>query len=306
MAFVLVLIEITFSFENAIINAKVLGTLSKLWQTIFLTVGIAIAIFGMRIVFPIAIVALTADLSWQKVLNLALNHPQQYAAALNQAHVSIAAFGGAFLTMLFWHFFLDSKRRTLWFAPLERPLAKLTKPYSHIAAGVATLIIVCLLPANPHPVETFQAGLVGLLTYITIHGLADFFGRKQTISPDAKKTGLAGFIGFLYLEVLDASFSFDGVIGAFAVTDSVILIAAGLGIGAVWVRSLTVFMVRRGTLNEYRYLEHGAHYTIGLLAAVLFAGIFVQIPEALAGIGGVVLIGGAIASSVMANKKQVN
>ena len=90
----------------------------------------------------------------------------------------------------------------------------------------------------------------------------------------AKATGKAGFFLFLYLEVLDASFSFDGVIGAFAITTDPILIALGLGlIGAMFVRSLTVFLVRKGTLADYVYLEHGAHWAIGALAVILLVGI---------------------------------
>ena len=81
--------------------------------------------------------------------------------------------------------------------------------------------------------------------------------------------GKAAFFMFLYLEVLDASFSFDGVIGAFAITNDIVLMALGLGIGAMYVRSLTVYLVRQGTLDDYVYLEHGAHYAIGALAVIL-------------------------------------
>jgi hypothetical protein len=119
-----------------------------------------------------------------------------------------------------------------------------------------------------------------------------------------KQTGWAAFITFLYLEILDASFSFDGVIGAFAITKSVILIAAGLGVGAVWVRSLTVYMVHKGTLDKYKYLEHGAHYTVGVLAATLLLGIFTHVPEGVAGLAGVTFVGSAYISSRRLNKRQ--
>ena len=89
----------------------------------------------------------------------------------------------------------------------------------------------------------------------------------------------AGVFAFLYLEVLDASFSFDGVIGAFAISNDVLVIALGLGIGAFWIRSLTIYLVRAGTLSEYVYLEHGAHWAIGVLAVIMLASVEYHIPE---------------------------
>ena len=79
-----------------------------------------------------------------------------------------------------------------------------------------------------------------------------------------------GLGAFLYLEVLDASFSFDGVIGAFALTNNILLIAIGLGVGAMYVRSMTIMLVERGTLAQFRYLEHGAFYSIFALSIVMF------------------------------------
>ncbi|RMB80203.1 DUF475 domain-containing protein, partial [Streptomyces shenzhenensis] len=103
-------------------------------------------------------------------------------------------------------------------------------------------------------------------------------------------------------EVLDASFSFDGVIGAFAITNDIVLMALGLGIGAMYVRSLTVYLVRQGTLDDYVYLEHGAHYAIGALAVILMVTIQYQINEVITGLVGVVLIGASFWSSVRRNR----
>ena len=171
----------------------------------------------------------------------------------------------------------------------------------------AVLVTVTLLPFNAHPTDTFIAGFVGIATYLIIHGFTELFTRQhekheKTHGSAYKKAGLAGFSAFMYLEVLDASFSFDGVIGAFAITNDVILIAVGLGIGALWVRSLTIFMVRRQVLNAYKYLEHGAHYTIGLLAAFLLGGLFLKVPEVIAGVFGIVIISASIYSSIKAKK----
>ena len=300
---VLMLVEITFSFENAIINAKVLSLVSLFWQRMFMTVGIFIAVFGMRLVFPILIVMLTAGLPAGDVVNLALREPDRYANALHDAHASIASFGGMFLLMPCLHFFFDKKRKIRWIDIIEKPLQDMSRWWLYSATCIAVLLILAALPFNEHPRETIVAGGIGIATYIVIHGLAELFSRHNRGTGKAiVRTGMAGFMSFLYLEVLDASFSFDGVIGAFAVTKEVVLIAIGLGIGALWVRSLTLFMVRRHTLHAYRYLEHGAHYTIGVLAIVLLVGLFIDIPEVLAGAAGLIIVGSSIASSITATK----
>ncbi len=305
VASILILIEITFSFENAIINAKVLSGVSEFWRKIFITIGILIAVVGMRLVFPIVIVAITAGLPMGSVVDLALNQPDTYAHELEAAHISIASFGGMFLLMLCLHFFLDPKRKVHWIDVIEKPLQDMSKWWLYTACSFVVLTVLSLIPANPDPRETFIAGLIGIVTYVAIHGLAELFGRKQSsVKPGTLKTGMAGFMAFLYLEVLDASFSFDGVIGAFAVTKDVVLIAIGLGIGALWVRSLTIYMVEHHVLHAYRYLEHGAHYTIGVLSAVLLAGIFFDIPEIIAGAAGLCIITASIVSSVRQNRRN--
>ena len=96
------------------------------------------------------------------------------------------------------------------------------------------------------------------------------------------------------------------MIGAFAVTQNVVLIAIGLGVGAVWVRSMTLYMVRKKILHAFRFLEHGAHYTIALLAIVLLLGLFFAIPEAVAGVFGVLIIGASVIASKRAEKKIID
>lgn len=301
---ILLVIEITFSFENAIINAKVLNTLSKFWQNMFLSIGIIIAIFGMRIIFPIAIVAISTGLAWKEVLNLALNDPDAYAIKLAQAQPSIMAFGSAFLFMLAFSFFSDNTRTTLWLKKPERIMQRLNSRWAPAVLTAAIVGIVAIL--SDHSSAMLTAGSIGIVTYIAIHGLAEFFGTLQAKKPNSsglKKVGLAAFVTFLYLELLDASFSLDGVIGAFAITDKVILIAAGLGAGALWVRSMTVFMVRRGTLQSYRYIEHGAHYTVLMLAIIMLIAEPLHIPEAAAGIAGlIIIVASLVASTKKANK----
>lgn len=310
IAFMLVIIELTFSFDNAIINARILMTMSPFWQKMFMTVGIFIAVFGMRIVFPIVIVMMSAGLPADQVVNLAFNDPDRYAEVLHSAHPSIAAFGGMFLLMLALHFFFDVTREIQWIKRVELPMQAIGRKWLHALVCSALLIIITVLPGNEHPQEVLTAGFIGIGIYLLIHGASELF-TLQRASQEKKlgkkilqQTGMAAFASFLYLEVLDASFSFDGVIGAFAVTKDVVLIAVGLGIGALWVRSLTLFIVRRKVLNTYRYLEHAAHYVIAALAFTLLLGIFLEIPEALVGIVGLGVIGIAIAHSKRDNKKD--
>jgi len=298
LTLVLVAVELAFSFDNAIVNAKILKHMSRFWQTMFLTIGAALAIFGMRLVFPVVLVVLTAGLGWREVMDLALNHPDIYAQKLSESHIQLSAFAGAFLLMLSLHFFMDDRREVLWLKEVEGQMQRFAYTWF---PGLLTLVIMAgaaALPFNHAAQQTLVAGFLGVATYAAIHLLSESLGKVQGRGVSkGVKTGLAGFISFIYLQVLDSSFSFDGVLGAFAVTNDVILIAIGLGVGALWVRSLTVFMVRRGTLDSYRYIEHGAYYTIAVLAVILLVSIFVNVPEIIAGLLGVGIIGSSIVAS---------
>ena len=293
---ILALLEITFSFDNAVINAKVLARMSPIWQTLFMTVGIAIAVFGMRVLFPLVLVMLTSGLSLSGVIDIALHDPTVYAEKLELAHPSIAAFGGVFLLMLFLDFVFEEREIT-WLSWLERPLRRLGKldQLSVVIAGAAIMLIGNTW-AGEHREAVIAAGLLGMVVYLAVNALDSLFGGEDDSSGVAK-AAKAGVFGFLYLELVDASFSFDGVIGAFAITDQVLLIATGLGIGAVFVRSLTVHVLRRQTLQRYQFLEHGAHWAIGTLAICLLATLRYEIPEWFTGGVGIALIGGAFLSS---------
>src|SRR6266496_2965925 len=218
VALMLIVIEITFSFDNAIINARVLAAMTPFWQKMFMTVGILIAVFGMRIIFPILIVMFSAGLSWNEVVNLALHSPELYAKALHGAHASIASFGGMFLLMLSLHFFFDTSRTIHWLGPIERPLQVIGRKWLHAVVSFFILIVLMVLPSNHHPQETLFAGLAGIIIYALIHGVSEIL-TKQRESALKKTKGqlsrrhlaLAGLSSFIYLEILDASFSFDGV-----------------------------------------------------------------------------------------------
>lgn len=299
----LCIIEITFSFDNAIINARILRTMSPLWQQLFLTVGVVIAVFGMRLVFPIVIVAISSSLPWNTVVDLALNQPERYAMALESAQPLIASFGGAFLLMLGLHYFFDDKKTTHWL-PLERIVSSKAAWWIPMIVTAVIVALVAFLPGHGQHTSVLAAGVVGIVLYLCVHGLSTALEHRSEFSHGAHKTGIAAFVAFVYLQILDASFSLDGVIGAFAITSDVIIIAAGLGVGAFWVRSMTVYMVRKDTLGKYQYLEHGAHYTILMLAAVMFLSLFVHLPEFVPGLLGITVISLSIYSSIKERRME--
>ncbi|MGW4227203.1 DUF475 domain-containing protein [Streptomyces bauhiniae] len=327
---ILSVLEISLSFDNAVVNAGILKKMNAFWQKIFLTVGVLIAVFGMRLVFPVVIVAISAKMGPIEAVNLALNNKDRYQELVTDAHPAIAAFGGMFLLMIFLDFIFED-RDIQWLRWIERPLAKLGKVdmLSVCIAMIVLLITSFTFATHAHQhggahVDKAQtvliAGIAGLITYMVVGGLSGYFEDKLEAEEEAEHeaeeeaarsgkprsavqlAGQAAFFMFLYLEVLDASFSFDGVIGAFAITNDIVLMALGLGIGAMYVRSLTVYLVRQGTLDDYVYLEHGAHYAIGALAVILMVTIQYQINEVITGLVGVVLIAASFWSSVRRNR----
>jgi hypothetical protein len=300
---VLIAIEIAFSFDNAIINAKILEKLSRFWQQLFLTVGMIIAIVGMRFVFPILIVMVTAHLPWHTVIDDALHHPKVYGDHLADAHAAISAFGGSFLLVLTLYFLFDDERKELWLTKLERGLQKIGGTLWLPPVLAALLVIILSRFAGDDSGTVLRAGLIGAVSYTAIKLFIDGLGH---FTPAGSKVygGWAAFGAFMYLQLLDASFSFDGVLGAFAITDKVLLIALGLGVGAIWVRSLTVYLVQQGTLKAYKYLEHGAHYAILVLAAALLASIFFEVPDAVTGIAGLGVIFASFISSREAKRDR--
>lgn len=312
---ILALMEVSLSFDNAVVNASVLKTWDKFWKTIFLTVGMLVAVFGMRLVFPIVIVAMTADMSMGQVVDMALHNPAEYANKLNAHHAEISAFGGMFLMLVFLNFIFD-ENEVMWFKWLERHLARFGK----IDAMSVFVAMVALMTAlhwvhEEQKNAVLMAGIWGILVYLGVNvfsGMLEGADDDDESTPDvvegkevAGAIAKGGIAGFLYLEVLDASFSFDGVIGAFAITNDVIIIMLGLAIGAMFVRSMTIFLVEKGTLDEFIYLEHGAHYAIGALAVImLLATMHIEVPEIVTGLIGVAFIVVAIMHSISHRKKE--
>ena len=321
---VLAVLEVSLSFDNAIINAAVLKRMSPFWRQMFLTVGILIAVFGMRLVFPLLIVWATAGIDPVRAMELALNPPPHgalefpdgspsYEKLIARAHPQIAAFGGTFLLMLFLDFVVSRPRHQV--AQVDRgPVRPYRAAWPGVGGGDRRRAgprrhAVDPLPrracdgadgraAGPGDVSDRQRSEPGVSAV----------GHRSDAAPRRPwRVGKAGLTLFLYLEVLDAAFSFDGVTGAFAITSDPIVIALGLGlVGSMFVRSITIYLVQQETLDRYVYLEHGAHWAIGVLAVIMLLSIDerFRIPEAVTASVGVVFIGAALGWSVLRNRRD--
>ncbi len=297
---VLGVLEVSLSFDNAVVNATVLRDMDPVWRQRFLTWGILIAVFGMRILFPLAIVAIAAQIGPIEAVQLAAGNPAEYERIISSAHTGIAGFGGAFLGMVGLKFFFDADKEVHWIGFIERQLVRLSDVEAFEIALILSALyaISTMLPAE-EAMTYLVSGIFGILAYIAVDAIGSLLDAPEEATGAVVRSGLAAF---LYLEVLDASFSFDGVIGAFALSNNMFVIALGLGIGAMFVRSMTVMLVDKGTLSEFRFLEHGAFWAIIALAAIMLLSARFHIPETVTGLIGAVLIGVSLWWSVRHNR----
>ena len=297
IAAVLGVMETSLSLDNAVVNATVLRDMDEKWVRRFLTWGIAIAVFGMRIVFPVVIVAIAARVTPWEAVRIALADHRRYEAIVTGAHIGISGFGGAFLALVGLSFFFDEDRQHLWLPIIEKPLAALARiPYAQYIATFVMVGILAFFVEGGAQQPFLIAAAAGIATFFAVELLSEKMGASEDATGQIVRTGAASFV---YLEFLDASFSFDGVIGAFAITNDIVQIALGLGIGAMFVRSMTVALVHGGTLSQYRYLEPGAFYAIIALAAImLLSTVGIETPEVVTGLIGAAFIGAAFWASV--------
>ncbi|WP_455481630.1 DUF475 domain-containing protein [Bartonella sp. B35(2025)] len=301
---VLGILEISLSFDNSIINARILGGMDQLWRRRFLVWGILIAVFGMRIIFPLLVVIVAAWINPIAAVKLAIWEPYQYAAILTDVHVGIAAFGGTFLMMVGLRYFFNPEKEVHWLTFIEKSAQRLGL---FVGIEIAFVLILILLfsgqVATEDKMAFLLAALYGLLTFIVVDGVGSLLDAPKTTLTTVTKGGAGSF---LYLEILDASFSFDGVVGAFAFSHNLFIIAIGLGIGAFYVRSITIMLVESGTLLHYRYLEHGAFYAILVLAVIMYMQTIISVPEILTGFVGIGIIGMAFYSSIRFKRHHLN
>lgn len=304
---VLGVLEVSLSFDNAVVNAIKLEKMNEKWRQRFLTWGIAIAVFGMRFLFPVLVVAVFAKLSLFEVTKIALTNAHKYTYYLHQTHAPIVTFGGTFLMMLFLSYFINDEKETHWIKHLEKKL----KSFDSIKE-IETIITLFLLFVIQHFIPQNQklfvvlSGIAGVIVYLLIDGITKWLEQKGEESTKiiAQTVKGSGLVGFLYLELIDASFSLDGVLGAFALSSDILIITIGLSIGAMFVRSLTIMLVEKKALSKYLYLEHGAHWAIGALAVIMLVSSFHEVPEVITGLIGLAFILLALASSLLHNKKN--
>ena len=313
IAFVLGVLEVSLSFDNAVVNATKLKKMTPVWRHRFITWGIAIAVFGMRFLFPLLVVSVFAKLNLLKVLNIALNNSMLYAHYLHQTHATIVTFGGAFLLMLFLGYFLNPQKEVDWIKPIEKIIKKV--PESKILDVLITLVVIDIVQmVQPPPLHmsVTLSGVAGILVYLGIDTISkkleDLEGKYENYKNSecivqSKFLACSGLISFLYLELIDASFSLDGVLGAFALSHDIIIITIGLAIGAMFVRSLTILFVEEGTLDQFIYLEHGAHWAIGALSILMFISTVKPVPEVITGLLGLgFIVASVISSQIHKNK----
>lgn len=289
---ILSILEVTLSFDNAVVNAKVLERMSPTWQRRFLTWGIAVAVFGTRFVLPILIVSVATWASPWFVTTLAFTNPVAYGHLLEGVHGSITAFGGVFLMMVSLKYFFNKAKDIHWIEVIEKHLVKWGRIEAIEIALALILLTTLSFFTHFEQASVLVAGIIGLVLFVTMEGLA---GSLSIESEAVAKSGLALFI---YLNILDSAFSLDGVIGAFALTSNLLIIVVGLGIGAYFVRALTLYFVQQKTLTELVYLEHGAHWAILGLAIAMLANLVVHVPEVVTGLVGLCFVALAYRSSL--------
>jgi hypothetical protein len=301
---VLGVLEVSLSFDNAVVNASVLRHWNDFWRKLFLTVGILVAVFGMRLLFPLLIVSVATGQGMLDVWHMAMTTPDEYARHLTGSHAQVAAFGGAFLLLVFLNFLFDEEKELHWLGWIEEKVGQYGSEGLAIMIALGASYAAMSMVDQAHKLSVLASGMLGVAVYVGVDWVSSLLEEEEH-DPAIGKMIARGSIGaFMYLEVLDASFSFDGVIGAFAITSDVVIIMLGLAIGAMFVRSLTVFLVEKGTLEEFVFLEHGAHYAIGILALIMFASVRYDIPEWITGLSGVAFILVSLWSSLRYKKRQ--
>lgn len=276
---ILTVLESAVSADNAVVNAQILTHWNKKWRRIFIWFGIPIAVFAVRGILPLEIVSVVGNMSLAESWNMALNDRVGFQKIIESSHNVIMGFGGTFLLLVFLNYMTDKEKDDNWLT-IER-LFKSGNFYtwSFGLLGIALLFAHYVLSASEFNSFALSIG-VGVATYYGIKLLKVLTGTGKTYVEQ-------GIVGFLYLEVLDASFSLDGVIAGFAITNNLLVLMLGLGAGAFLVRSMTLHMLDKGVLNMYRYLDNGAFWSIGALAAMMLISIKVHLPEV--AIGGISL-----------------
>ena len=300
LAFFLAILEISLSFDNAVINAKVLSQMNGIWRQRFLTWGMLISVLGARLLLPMLIVALAAHVSPLFIAYLVFADPAGYAHLVSSIESTVYSFGAAFLMMVSLKYFFNKAKEVHWLSGIERRLVVWGR-VNAVEVFVTLSALLGMAWVLPKDASTIlSAGAVGIILFILMEGVVEMLGAS------ASSLARGGVGLFLYINLLDAAFSLDGVIGAFALTSQVLIIVAGLGIGAYFVRSLTMLFVRRRTLATLVYLEHGAYWAIFALSLCMFIGLARPVPDSVVALVSILFIGSAYLSSLHARRTHIS
>lgn len=262
----LTLFEIISSIDNAVVNADVLSTMSANWRKIFINVGLIFAVFVVRGLLPLLIIWLSSPgLSIVQAFSATFSGDAHVIEIIERQTPILLGGGGIFLLFLFLHWlFIEDKKYAFFF---ERLVHKHLFFWFYALASIVLLAMVWItMPINP----LIAVGMVvGSTAFFIVHG---FKTQAEEQEKKLVKGHMSNLSKFLYLEVIDTTFSIDGVLGAFAFTTAVPLILIGNGLGALVVRELTVRGI--ATVKKYAYLKNGAMYSIGALGIIMMVESF--------------------------------
>lgn len=269
----LAIFEVITSIDNAIINAEVLTTMSQKARKWFLTYGILIAVFMVRGLLPLIIIwAANPGIGPMGALTATFSNDPHVKEAIEASSPILLIGGGTFLIFLFFHWlFLEPKNFGLIG---ERFFQKQGAWFFAIVSVLLSVIVWQAL--HTHPLLAFGA-VLGSSAFFIIHGFRQY-AEEQEKKLVQGGNGMSDLSKLMYLEILDSTFSIDGVIGAFAFTFSVPLILIGNGLGAVVLRQLTISNIDR--IKKYKYLKNGAMYSILALGVIMLLDSFdIHIPH---------------------------
>lgn len=268
----LCLFEVVSSVDNAVINADVLATMDKKWRRWFFVWGIFLSVFLVRGFLPWFIVWIAnPEIGFGNALMASFSSDSHIQESIERSSPLLLIAGGIFLVFLFFHWlFLEPKKYGL---AMERFFSRQGAWFFAVISVLLTAIIWLALKRNS--MLAFAASVGSSVFFIT-HGFKQHATQMEVMLKES--SARSDISKLLYLEVIDATFSIDGVIGAFAFTMSVPLIILGNGLGAVIVRELTIRGVER--IKGYPYLKNGAMYSIFFLGMVMLLEAFgVEVPQ---------------------------
>lgn len=258
--FGLALFEIISSIDNAIVNAHVLKTLPEWYRKFFLFWGLLFAVFIVRGVLPFLIVwVANPEFSLVQLFSAVFSPNSNMGVYLEQSKPLLLLGGGMYLFFVFLSWLFLEEKKYAFFA--EHFIHRQGVWFYAVASFVFTGIVYFSLSINPY--LTLAASIGSTAFFIT----DGFKKNAEEKEKELLKEHLSAWSKILYLEVLDASFSIDGVMGAFAFTLSIPLILLGNGLGAFIVREFTVKGIN--LISKFAYLKNGAMYSIGALGGFM-------------------------------------